>query len=78
MGSSCFGDRVRDARKRAGLTQEQLAERVGVHVITANRWEASGSLPKSIGVLGKIADALNVHSRWLEDGTGPMRKRRAA
>lgn len=34
-----FGDRVRQLRRGKRMTQEQLAERVGVHLNTVNRWE---------------------------------------
>ena len=34
-----FGDRVRQLRREKRMTQEQLADRVGVHLNTINRWE---------------------------------------
>ncbi len=37
--------KLRDHRHRAGLTQEELASRVGVSVLTARRWETEGRQP---------------------------------
>ena len=34
------GEGVRRLRKRLGLTQSALAERLGVHVVTVRKWEA--------------------------------------
>lgn len=33
------GKQVRTVRRRLGLTQVQLAERVGIHPLTVSRWE---------------------------------------
>lgn len=40
-----FGDRIRDARKAAGLTQRQLAERLGVSNTSISNWEKGLSRP---------------------------------
>lgn len=39
LGSSLY-----DARKKAGLSQEQVAERLGVSRQTVSKWETRGSL----------------------------------
>ena len=39
------GHRVRQARRRVGLTQEQLAEKVGVHRVSIARIEAGVRVP---------------------------------
>ena len=33
------GEELRECRERLGLTQEQLAKQMGVHVMTVSRWE---------------------------------------
>lgn len=54
-----FGTRLRGFRKRAGLNQEELAEKIGVHLNTVSRWENEDDAPK-MASLRKIAQALNV------------------
>lgn len=51
--------KIKEFRERAGLTQAQLAERVGVMVQQITAWENTPN-EKSIttGNLAKIADAL--------------------
>lgn len=39
------GDLIREARRRAGLTQAQLAERVGTTQSAVARWERGRSAP---------------------------------
>lgn len=78
MGSSCFGQRLLEARKAADWTQERLGDAVAVHWVTVNRWEASARMPRDPQKIEKAADALGVHLLWLMTGAGPMRKRRAA
>ena len=53
-----FGNRLKRLRKKAGLTQEQLAEAVGVNPITISWWENNKFLPKtqSIKALAKAFD----------------------
>lgn len=69
-----FRERIRGARKAAGLTQRQLSELVGVHVVTATKWESQGTLP-GVPTIERIADALGVHFLWLSQGEGPMARR---
>ena len=47
--------RIRALRKRLGLSQEQLAKRLGVSFVTVNRWEA-GRTRASAAVLRRIAE----------------------
>ena len=42
-----FGDRVAGARDAAGLTQDQLAEKLGVKPSTVRDWEDDVSEPRS-------------------------------
>lgn len=54
-----IGDRIRDARRNAGLTQEALAERVGRDRKTISRWESAYRDPALTDLL-LIANALDV------------------
>lgn len=54
-----FATRLTDARKQRGLTQQALAERVGIHVTQIRRYEAGTSAP-TLDALRNIAIALGV------------------
>lgn len=54
-----LGRRVADQRKRAGLTQAQLAERIGVANETISRLERGSAVP-SLGRVEAVASALGV------------------
>ncbi len=54
-----IGDRLRDLRKRALMTQEQLAERSGIAVSTVIRIERNQVEPRG-GTIRKLAEALGV------------------
>jgi transcriptional regulator with XRE-family HTH domain len=49
------GARLRTARRSAGLTQRQLAEKLGVESITVSRWERGVTTPSLPG-LRRIAE----------------------
>lgn len=54
-----IGARIKELRKRAGLTQEQLAELVGLDARHLSRLEVGRHFPSLIS-LERIASALNV------------------
>jgi transcriptional regulator with XRE-family HTH domain len=56
---SNFGFNLRDARLRLELTQEQVAERSGVHATEVSRIEAGKRDPK-ISTLERLAAAVEV------------------
>jgi transcriptional regulator with XRE-family HTH domain len=59
-----IGDRLRDLRKRALLTQEQLAERSGVAISTVIRIERNQVEPQG-RTIRKLAEALGVEPHEL-------------
>jgi ribosome-binding protein aMBF1 (putative translation factor) len=63
-----------DARTGAGLTQKQLAERVGTHQSVIARLEDADYGGHSLNMLGKIAVALN---RQLTVGLAPPSRPKA-
>lgn len=54
-----LGARIKELRKRSGLTQDQLAERIEVEAKYLSRIEVGKRYP-SLDVLERIADALRV------------------
>lgn len=54
-----LGTNLREARERLGLTQEQVAERCGVHATEVSRIEAGKRDPK-VTTLERLAAALEV------------------
>ncbi len=59
-----FGDRLAGAREAAGLTQEALAERLGVRLTTLRNWEEDLAEPRG-NRLQMLAGMLNVSLGWL-------------
>ncbi len=57
--SRAIGARAREARLRAGLTQEALAERVGMQPTALSRFE-NGAVGLSLGAMQQVAAALCV------------------
>ncbi len=45
LDQKVFGDKLRNHRKRLGMTQEKVAERVGVSPQAISKWEAGDCLP---------------------------------
>lgn len=64
-----FGDRVAAAREMAGMTQAELARRLGVRVSTLRKWENDLSEPRA-NRLSIMAGLLNVSMMWLINGQG--------
>ncbi|WP_299144745.1 helix-turn-helix domain-containing protein [uncultured Tateyamaria sp.] len=67
--AATFGDRVAGAREQAGMTQKQLAKRLGVRVATLRAWEEDLSEPRA-NRLSMLAGLLNVSMMWLINGEG--------
>lgn len=53
------GEKIKQARERAGLTKKELAERLGVVYQTVSRFETGTRMPK-IQMLKKISTALGI------------------
>ena len=54
-----FGERLKSLRKAADITQQELADRVGVHLQTVSKWERGITEP-DMCMFGEIASALGV------------------
>jgi len=71
MNTQIIGKRISEQRKKCGLTQEQLAERLGVTPQAVSKWENGRNLPDIDNLLA-IADCLRVPYAYLvaeEEGT---------
>lgn len=53
------GERIRDARKNANMTQAELAQKLGISYVGVSQWENGLRQPK-YETLKKIADAIGV------------------
>lgn len=67
--TATFGDRVAGAREAAGMSQEQLAKRLGVKLVTLQNWENDLAEPRA-NKLTMMAGLLSVSLRWLLEGEG--------
>ena len=68
-----FPDRITALRKEKGLTQQALADAIGIHVTQLRRYEAGTSQP-TLDVLRKLAVTLSVSADLLlfdQDERGP-------
>ena len=68
-GTSTFGDRLAGAREAAGMTQAQLAKRLGVKLSTMQSWEEDLSEPRA-NRLTMMAGIIGVSFSWLLNGEG--------
>lgn len=64
-----FGDRLEAAREAANLTQDELAQRLGVRDTTIAAWESDEWEPRG-NRLQMLAGMLNVSLMWLMTGAG--------
>ena len=67
--AATFGDRLAAARDQAGMTQAELAKRLGVKLTTLQKWEDDLLEPRA-NRLSMIAGLLNVTFMWLLNGEG--------
>ncbi len=63
---SCFSDKVRDARLALKLSQQRLADMVGVSVRSIIKYEVEGTMPRK-SVMSRLAEALRVSEQYLSD-----------
>ena len=68
-----IGERLRTTRERVGMTQQQLADRSGFHVVSVSNWENGVKSPK-LNTLERLADALGVNVSELMNGENKENK----
>lgn len=69
--NSNFADRLLASREVAGLSQAELAARIGVSQSAIGQWERSVTAPRSRNV-NALAVALAVDAELLRNGTDPL------
>lgn len=67
MDQKKVGSFLRELRKEKQLTQEQLAERLGVTNRSVSRWETGSDMP-DLSILVELADFYDVDIRDIIDG----------
>lgn len=63
--SKRYGERVRDARRRLGMTQKELAEKMGVTCRAVVAWEQKDVRPRYLKRYYRLADVLNIDVNYL-------------
>ena len=71
-----FPRRLRDARKAAGLTQVELADRVGVHQTRLSQIEGGAAV--DLEMRWRLAVALGVDPAMLDGRLASVKRRRKA
>lgn len=66
-----FSDRIRELRKTKGLSQEELAEKLGVSRQAISKWESAQSLP-DIDKIVSLSDYFEVSTDYLLKGVEPL------
>lgn len=67
-----ISDRIRVARRRAGLSQDGLAKQVGVVRSAVAQWERKGGARPTSSNMAKIACCCDVSYEWIATGRGAM------
>jgi len=65
-----MGDRIRQARRAAGLTLQKIADELGVTISAVSQWE-QGRTSLDLARAMKLAALLKVSLQWLVEGDGP-------
>ena len=58
------GERIKQARKQAGMTQKELAKKLGISYVGVSQWENNLRNPKQ-ETIQRIADAIGCDFYWL-------------
>jgi len=60
-----FGEKVREARKKLNISQDDLSNQMGVSRRTVTSWETDKSFPRTRKVYEKLAETLDVPLNYL-------------
>lgn len=60
-----FAEKLKELRKKKGMSQSDLAEAVGVSLRTIRGWEKEGRFPKQHDIYAKLAEALDCDVAYL-------------
>ena len=59
-----FGQRLKNLRRDAGLSQSDLSDRIGVSIQSISKWENDNTMP-DISQIVPLAAVLGVSTDWL-------------
>lgn len=59
MNAALFGDKLRDARERRGLSQQELADAVKINRVNITKYETNAQVP-NVYTGKNLADVLGV------------------
>lgn len=59
-----FAEKLKEARSKKGVSQEELAEMVGVSRQSVSKWESKECYPK-LETLMEVVSALEISMDWL-------------
>lgn len=74
MVTTTLAQRLKTARKAAGLSQGELARRIGISRAAVSQWENGTIQSLDMANLFAVADLCNINARWLALGTGTPTK----
>ncbi|HMN68973.1 MAG TPA: helix-turn-helix transcriptional regulator [Bdellovibrionales bacterium] len=66
-----IGLKIQEARLTKGITQDELAQALGVSRSTVVRWETGRAVPRQIGI-PKVAGFLGKDASWLLEGSSDV------
>ena len=75
MANRVFGDNLAGVRKKAGLSQEELAEKMRITRQTISKWETGASVP-DVEELQGLCEALSVGAEELIYGESGLKSKR--
>jgi transcriptional regulator with XRE-family HTH domain len=67
-----FAQRLKYARQRASMSQDELAHKVGISKASVSKIEMGLTNDVLMGTLFKMADIMQIDPRWLATGKSPM------
>ena len=67
--TATFGDRLAAARDKAGMSQKELAKRLGIKLSTLKGWEEDLAEPRA-NKLQMLSGLLGISLTWLLNGEG--------
>ena len=71
-----LSEKIAYCRRRNGLSQEELAEKIGVARQAVSKWETGEAQPE-IGKLRQLSDAFGVSTDWLLSEEEPVEPKQA-